>query len=158
MVRFARWEYDHVPEVAKEWFKHGFLVEADAAFSCWLEAARAGDEGDMVNALHCAYQARAIDPPDHDYRLSYAKLVGRKAVDWPASIRPEEFSELCLRLQSLPGYRVLRVYDALGDQASIDKGLRETLRSIRSRRGGDREPRCLSTSCSSDNEREFVGR
>ena len=125
IARFARMEYQDVPDIAKTWFAKGFLVEGDEAFSCWLEAARAGDEGCWIQALHCAYQARAIEKRRHEHgmHLSYSKFVDRKAADWPSNLSPGEFGQLCGRLIAEPGYKLLRVDGVNGIEEGLAMGL-----------------------------------
>ena len=113
---FARAAYEDVPDVAKSWFARGFLNEADEAFSSWLEAARSGDEGRLVEALHCVYRARMIERRQLDGSRSFSKFVRRKATAWSTNVGASEFSDLCVRLRTQPGYRVLRVYEIDGKE------------------------------------------
>jgi hypothetical protein len=128
---FARADYDDVPDVAKSWFVRGFLNEADEAFSWWLAAARAGDEGRWVEALHCAYRARMIERHHQDDSRSFSKFVRRKAANWPINVGAGEFRDLCLRLRTQPGYKVLRVYEIGGkEEDPIKQGLIELFKQF----------------------------
>jgi hypothetical protein len=97
LVRLARRE--SVPRTAAKWFSRGFLQDRNPAFASWLEAGRAADRGDYLEAA--AEIARSRATTERFSECAFARWTRAHIATWMKGITGPELMTLCHRIDAV---------------------------------------------------------